>query len=191
VPVSVVPTIAIIKFWTSFFCHIKKMIYSKSSFIGIVTSVKFVYNLSICHAFRISKKSALYLLLKAVCRTGKSQKSWVYQKVRYTYYVIKKWFEEDTVGRRPGSGRRRITSAQDDEGIIDIIQNRPFTTAIVEVNQTNFPASVVTARRRLKGAGLRNHSAVQKPILTPLHKELRLGFSWKHLESLLKSSNFF
>jgi hypothetical protein len=128
---------------------------------------------------------------ESVCRRGKSQKSWVYQKVRYTYYVIKKWFEEDTVGRRPGSGRRRITSAQDDEGIIDIIQNRPFTTAIVEVNQTNFPASVVTARRRLKGAGLRNHSAVQKPILTPLHKELRLGFSWKHLESLLKSSNFF
>jgi hypothetical protein len=32
----------------------------------------------------------------------------------------------------------------------------------------------MTARRRLKGAGLRNHSAVQKPILTPLHKELRL-----------------
>jgi hypothetical protein len=91
------------------------------------------------------------------------------------------------VGRRPGSGRRRITSAQDDEGIIDIIQNRPFTTAIVEVNQTNFPASVVTARRRLKGAGLRNHSAVQKPILTPLHKELRLGFSWKH-EKVFQSS---
>jgi hypothetical protein len=75
------------------------------------------------------------------------------------------------VGRRPGSGRRRITSAQDDEGIIDIIQNRPFTTAIEAVKQTNFPASVVTARRHLKGAGLPNYSAVQKLILTPLHKE--------------------
>jgi hypothetical protein len=37
----------------------------------------------------------------------------------------------------------------------------------------------VTARRRLKG--LRNHSAVQKLILTPLHKELRLGFALGHL----------
>jgi transposase len=56
-----------------------------------------------------------------------------------TVYGHKKWFEEETVGRRPGSGRRRITSAQDDEGIIDIIQNRPFTTAIEAVKQTNFP----------------------------------------------------
>jgi hypothetical protein len=89
--------------------------------------------------------------------------------------------EEETLGRRPGSGRRRITSAQDDEGIINIIQNRPFTTSVEAVHQTNFAASVVTARRRLKGAGFRHHAAVQKPMLTSLYKELRLRLALEHL----------
>jgi hypothetical protein len=68
--------------------------------------------------------------------------------------------EEETLGLRPGSGRRRITSAQDDGGIINIIQNRRFTTSVEAVHQTNFAASVVIGRRCLKGAGFRHHAVV-------------------------------
>jgi hypothetical protein len=63
------------------------------------------------------------------------------------------------VERRPGSGGRRISIRNQDEQLLTVIRNSPFTTATAAVNISNFPGSVKTSRRRLRNTELRNHAA--------------------------------
>jgi transposase len=59
--------------------------------------------------------------------------------------IIKKWRQDRTVERRPGSGGRRISIRNQDEQLLTVIRNRPFTTATAAVNISNFPGSVRTS----------------------------------------------
>jgi transposase len=95
--------------------------------------------------------------------------------------IIKKWRQDQTVERRPGSGGRRISTRNEDEQLLTVIRNSPFTTATAAVNISNFPGSVRTSRRRLRNSELRNHAAARKIRLTPQHKEARVGFALEHL----------
>jgi hypothetical protein len=65
------------------------------------------------------------------------------------------------VERRPGSGGRRISIRNQDEQLLTVIRNSPFTTATAVVNISNFPGSVKTSRRRLRNTELRNHAAAR------------------------------
>jgi hypothetical protein len=65
------------------------------------------------------------------------------------------------VERRPGSGGRRISIRNQDEQLLTVIRNSPFTTATAAVNISNFPGSVKTSRRRLRNTELRNHAAAR------------------------------
>jgi transposase len=64
--------------------------------------------------------------------------------------IIKKWRQDQTVERRPGSGGRRISTRNQDEQLLTVIRNSPFTTATAAVNISNFLGSVRTSRRRLR-----------------------------------------
>jgi hypothetical protein len=75
--------------------------------------------------------------------------------------IIKKWRQDQTVKRRPGSGGRRISIRNQDEQLLTVIRNSPFTTATAAVNISNFPGSVKTSRRRLRNTELRNHAAAR------------------------------
>jgi hypothetical protein len=79
--------------------------------------------------------------------------------------IIKKWRQDfdhfETVERRPGSGGRRISIRNQDEQLLTVIRNSPFTTATAAVNISNFPGSVKTSRRRLRNTELRNHAAAR------------------------------
>jgi hypothetical protein len=70
---------------------------------------------------------------------------------------------------------RRISTRNQDEQLLNVIQNSPFTTAAVNIS--NFPGSVRTSCRRLRNSELRNHTAARKIRLTPRHKEARVGFA--------------
>jgi hypothetical protein len=65
------------------------------------------------------------------------------------------------VERRPGSGGRRISIRNQDEQLLTVIRNSPFTTATAAVNISNFPGSVKTSHRRLRNTELRNHAAAR------------------------------
>jgi hypothetical protein len=65
------------------------------------------------------------------------------------------------VKRRPGFGGRRISIRNQDEQLLTVIRNSPFTSATAAVNISNFPGSVKTSRRRLRSTELRNHAAAR------------------------------
>jgi hypothetical protein len=51
--------------------------------------------------------------------------------------------------------------------LIQVLRENPFNSVTEAHNETNFPGSLRTARRRVKeGSELRNHPAVKKPFLT-------------------------
>ncbi|KAH0819948.1 hypothetical protein GEV33_002843 [Tenebrio molitor] len=43
--------------------------------------------------------------------------------------IMRKWEHTRTMVRRPGSGRRRASSVEQNEAVINILQNRPFCNA--------------------------------------------------------------
>jgi transposase len=43
--------------------------------------------------------------------------------------IMRKWEHTGTVVRRPGSGRRQVSSVEQNEAVINILQNRPFSNA--------------------------------------------------------------
>jgi transposase len=90
--------------------------------------------------------------------------------------IIKKKMEA-----RSNSGTTSRFRRNQNEQLLNVIRNSPFTTAIAAVNISNFQGSVRTSRRRLRNSGLRNHAAARKIRLTPRHKEARVGFALEHL----------
>jgi transposase len=95
--------------------------------------------------------------------------------------IIKKWRQDRTVERRPGSGGHRVSTCEEDEQLTAVIENSPSTTAVDAVGVTHFRGSISTARRRIKAAGLQNHVAARKIKLTPQHKETRMGYALEYL----------
>ena len=62
------------------------------------------------------------------------------------------------------------------------LRNNPFQTAAEAHNQTNFPVTVRTARKRIRqNSELRNGVAAKKPFLNDLNKEQRMGFALEYL----------
>jgi transposase len=67
--------------------------------------------------------------------------------------IMRKWEHNGTVVQRPDSGRRRVSSVEQNEAVINILQNRPLSNGEEEVAITHLPVSVRTARRRIKASG--------------------------------------
>ncbi|KAJ8912958.1 hypothetical protein NQ315_000014 [Exocentrus adspersus] len=93
-----------------------------------------------------------------------------------------KWDTEHTVERRLDSGRPKVTQPNQDEDICQYAREHCFTTIKSAVEATNFPGSLLTARRRLLEQGLRGYSAPVKDVLYPRHKRDRVEFAEAHLQ---------
>jgi hypothetical protein len=79
------------------------------------------------------------------------------------------WNERQSFERQVGSGRPRVSTEIDDVNLIQVLRENPFNSVTEAHNETNFPGSLRTARRRRRvkeGSELRNHPAVKKPFLT-------------------------
>jgi hypothetical protein len=101
-------------------------------------------------------------------------------------FIVRRWRESGLFERKAGSGRPR-TWTEEDQTLVHVIENRHFLPAVDALGLTNFPASVHTARRRIRAANLRNHSAARKFRVKPRHKETRVGFA---LNYILREDNF-
>jgi transposase len=76
--------------------------------------------------------------------------------------------------RRPGSGRPKVTTDNEDFEMINFLRLHPFQTAIRARQETNFPASLKTTRRRIKKSELNNKCAAKKNFLTAQNKQQRV-----------------
>lgn len=99
----------------------------------------------------------------------------------------KKIRDYGTISRNPGSGRRRISNANQDNDLVNILRENPFHTVVRAVQETEFPGSLVTAQRRVRESELKNRCAAKKVWLTIENKEQRLQFA---LEFLNRQDDF-
>jgi hypothetical protein len=102
-------------------------------------------------------------------------------------FIVRRWRESGLFERKAGSRRPRTSTEEEDQTLVHVIENRHFLPAVDALGLTNFPASVHTARRRIRAANLRNHSAARKFRVKPRHKETRVGFA---LNYILREDNF-
>lgn len=82
-----------------------------------------------------------------------------------------RWNTEGTVARLPDSGSVRATGDEQDVALLQHIREHPFNSAVEAVASTGFPASVRTARRRLRPGGLRARHAAAMEKLSERNKE--------------------
>lgn len=83
--------------------------------------------------------------------------------------------------RRPGSGRPKITTANEDLQLADFLRQNPFQSVIRARQETHFPASLKTARKRIRETELRSRSAANKIYLTDENKLRRVMFAQQYV----------
>lgn len=93
------------------------------------------------------------------------------------FLAKKKLTEMGEISRNQGSGRRKVTSQEEDENLLNNLRQNPFNTAIEAKEQSNFPASIKTARRRITNSELRNRCAANKIQLTNENRRARVNFA--------------
>lgn len=94
------------------------------------------------------------------------------------------WRATQNLQRRPGSGASVRTTQEQDNNLIHYLEEHPFQSATEAKINTGFPASVITARRRVKRlSNLRCRRAAKKPFLTNQNKEQRVGWCLEFLRA--------
>ncbi|ENN74454.1 hypothetical protein YQE_08960, partial [Dendroctonus ponderosae] len=103
--------------------------------------------------------------------------------------VCKRYEETGSLHRRPGTGRRRLTTARNDRFIVStILRNRHLNA--VQVQQLRDVRGVAisqwTVRRRLQENNLTPKTPAIGSKLTPAHRQARLRFARDHLNWTLE-----
>ncbi|KAL1514379.1 hypothetical protein ABEB36_003646 [Hypothenemus hampei] len=93
-----------------------------------------------------------------------------------TVLLAKKNQEYGDIGRKPSSSGRKISTAVQDEALINYLRDNPFHTAIKAKEEINFSGSTNTARNRIKNSDIRNRCAANKGFLTYIHKRRRMAY---------------
>lgn len=123
----------------------------------------------------------------AMLRQGVSQREVARNfgmNVSTVHRLLRRHEETGLLTRRPGSGRKRCTSARDDRYIVtSMLRNRHQTAVQIQhelqdVRGTQISAR--TARRRMKDSGLTPHRPATGPQLTRAHRVARLQFAQLH-----------
>lgn len=89
----------------------------------------------------------------------------------------KKIIETGVIGRKQGTGRRRVTTQQQDNQLVNYLRENPYQTAIRAKEETEFPGSSDTAWRRIRDTEIRSRCAANKIFLTEENKQQRLQFA--------------
>jgi transposase len=95
--------------------------------------------------------------------------------------ILQKWRQNGTIERRQGSGTSSTSTAEEDNMLLNRLRNSPFMTAVEAVNTNGCSGSFRIVRRGVRASELKNHVAVRKLSLTPMHREARMAFCLEHL----------
>lgn len=94
---------------------------------------------------------------------------------------IKRYRETGEVARRNSTGRKRVTSQDQDRRLVAEARANPHSTASQLRHATNYPGSRQTAIRRLQEANLHARRSAVKEFLSNDHKRLRLQFAGENV----------
>ncbi|CAH1991531.1 unnamed protein product [Acanthoscelides obtectus] len=87
----------------------------------------------------------------------------LYNSNKKTILKIKqRWEQEDSLKRKIGSGRPKLTNPEQDAAFLGYLRNNPFATVRDAVIDTAFPASQPTASRRVMKSELKCLPAAKK-----------------------------
>lgn len=104
--------------------------------------------------------------------------------------VFQRYEETGSFHRRPGTGRKRFTTARDDRFIVStILRNRHLNAVQVQQQLREVRGVVIsqwTVRRRLKENNLTSRVPAIGQKLTPAHRQARLRFARDHLNWTLE-----
>lgn len=95
--------------------------------------------------------------------------------------ILKKYRTTGHVTRKPGSGRKRITSATDDRAIVLAVKKDSFVTTSEIRNSLPMTVSTSTIRRRLSELGkFKSYWAARKPFISSTNIIRRLNWCLEH-----------
>lgn len=104
--------------------------------------------------------------------------------------VCQRYEETGLFHRRPGTGRKRFTTALDDRFIVlSSLRNRRLNAVQVQQQLREIRGVVIsqwTVRRRLEESNLTSRTPAIGPKLTPAHRQARLRFARDHLNWTLE-----
>lgn len=100
-----------------------------------------------------------------------------------TILLAKQKIEEyGAILQRPTTGRPRVSTANEDYQLVQFLRDNPFETAVNAREETNFPGSANTARRRIRLSNLKNCAASNKIFLTEANKQRRVEFAREYVD---------
>ncbi|GFY36853.1 transposable element Tc1 transposase [Trichonephila clavipes] len=98
--------------------------------------------------------------------------------------IWKQWTGEHRITRKPGNGRRKVTSTRDDRHLLLIVVNDRSASyrqlAARWSTATGVLMSASLIRRRLLHRGLRSRVSLYRIPLTENHRRLRLQWTHEH-----------
>ena len=89
--------------------------------------------------------------------------------------------EYGSIVRKAGSGRPKISNDGQDIELINFLKDHPFETAIKAKEETHFPGSANTARRRIRSSDIKSCCATNKIFLTEANKQRRVEFAYEYI----------
>lgn len=106
----------------------------------------------------------------------------LYNRNKKTILKIKqRWEQEDSLKRKAGSGRPKLSNPEQDTAFLGYLRENPFATARDAVIGTGFPGSQPTASRRVKESELKNRPAARKMLLTVERRQSRVIFATNYV----------
>lgn len=101
--------------------------------------------------------------------------------------LIQKYNLDQNIKRKPIPGRPRITTAQQNEEMVEYLKKNPFSTAVRASALQNVPYR--TALRRIHENGLGNFVAAHETKLTEAHKRERMNYC-RYMLDVFEEENF-
>lgn len=98
-------------------------------------------------------------------------------------WITKHRAEGTLKDHRKNNTRPRKTTAQQDQNIVQLVDENPFSAAATVLRNNTFSISVCTVKRRLKSAKVRSHLSAKKIALTQIHRNRRMQFAREHLNT--------
>ncbi|KAK9744069.1 hypothetical protein QE152_g8093 [Popillia japonica] len=95
--------------------------------------------------------------------------------------VKKRWERQQTLLGKVGSGRRQVSTLEEDGAFLNVLGENPLSSAVEATIQTNFPGSPAPASTRVKSSELKYRVATSKPYLSEEHKQSRIIFSQNYV----------
>jgi len=79
--------------------------------------------------------------------------------------INKRWREQETLERKQGSGRPKISTAHEDRTLLERLEENPFEDAKTARIMSQFPGRKTTTWRRIKASRLRYRTAAKNKLL--------------------------